>query len=453
MKREGILFGFLILILTISILSTIDITDKTITGEVTSTTNITIDVTDTKKPTFIKNQTNETLAGNTANFSLFVNDETALQNNGQYIFSINQTGAWVNDSVVNFTTTGEWANVTKVLNSTVGAVIGYQWYLTDNIQNTNHTITHHGEAFRLTTTETSTPDDSGSGSGGGGGGGIIAPITTVKDFIIDKEEILISLEKGGTKKETTIIIRNIGNTLISLNLENSGLENFMEISETSFNLNPGESKGVILEFLASKETIPDLYVGKLLVNSNGLKKEVLISVLVETRDSLFDVELEIPYRFEYVLPGENVSAEITMFNLGEEEANVFIEYIIKDENGNQIVLEEENRTIKNQVKITKTLKIPEEAASGKYIFYVKGNYLEEVAIASEFFNVGKRPFLKQRILFYTLINIVALIILFAIIYKIRKKKKLKLSSLKKENLRKLRSIERRMNRRKEIYKK
>jgi len=112
---------------------------------------LTTTVGDTTPPTFIKNQTNNTIAGLATNFSLFINDDTALNPNGQYIFSINQTGVWVNNSAVNFTTTGEWANVTILLNSTPGYLIGYQWYLTDNAQNTNHTITHHGEAFKLTT--------------------------------------------------------------------------------------------------------------------------------------------------------------------------------------------------------------------------------------------------------------------------------------------------------------
>jgi len=118
-----------------------------------TSTNRTLTV-DTTKPNFIKIQTNTTMAGETANFSIFYNDGIALHPHGQYIFSINQTGAWVNDSARNFTTTGEWANVTKVLNSTIGAVIGYQWYASDNAGNTNNSATF---AVSKLTTEDSTP--------------------------------------------------------------------------------------------------------------------------------------------------------------------------------------------------------------------------------------------------------------------------------------------------------
>ncbi len=107
---------------------------------------------DTTPPTYSLNQTNSTLAGQSTKFSLYVNDETALETNGQYIFSTNNTGVWANDSAVNFTATPSWANITKTLNSTLGISVGYRWYLTDNAGNENVT-----EIFVLTTTDGTPP--------------------------------------------------------------------------------------------------------------------------------------------------------------------------------------------------------------------------------------------------------------------------------------------------------
>ena len=91
---------------------------------------------DTTPPTFSNAQTNTTLAGATINFSILVNDETALHPNGQYIFSTNNSaGSWTNESAVNFTETPEWANVTMTLNSTSELIIGYQWYANDTESN------------------------------------------------------------------------------------------------------------------------------------------------------------------------------------------------------------------------------------------------------------------------------------------------------------------------------
>jgi lysophospholipase L1-like esterase len=111
-----------------------------------------ISIEDTTSPTYSLNQTNNTEINQSTLFSILVDDETALETNGQYIFSTNNTGEWVNDSAINFTETSSWANVTKILNDTVGVSIGYRWYLTDNSGNVNNT-----EIFILTTTQTVYP--------------------------------------------------------------------------------------------------------------------------------------------------------------------------------------------------------------------------------------------------------------------------------------------------------
>ena len=94
---------------------------------------------DTTKPTYSNNQTNSTIAGQSTLFSIQYDDNTALNPNGQWIFSTNNTGEWANESLVNFTDTPNWANVTKTLNSTVGLSIGYRWYADDNVGNINNT--------------------------------------------------------------------------------------------------------------------------------------------------------------------------------------------------------------------------------------------------------------------------------------------------------------------------
>ena len=102
---------------------------------------------DTTNPTYSNNAHNTTLNGTTCLFSIEYNDDTALHPNGQYIFSTNNTGVWINESEVNFTTTPSSANVSKTLNTTVGLSIGYRWYADDNATNINNT-----DIFTLTTT-------------------------------------------------------------------------------------------------------------------------------------------------------------------------------------------------------------------------------------------------------------------------------------------------------------
>lgn len=106
---------------------------------------------DTNSPTYSNIQSNSTIVGQSTSFSILWDDGTGLDPNGQYIFSTNNTGAWVNESVINFTATPSWANVTKTLNSTEGISIGYRWYVDDNAGNINNT-----GIFTLTTTSADT---------------------------------------------------------------------------------------------------------------------------------------------------------------------------------------------------------------------------------------------------------------------------------------------------------
>jgi len=94
---------------------------------------------DLVSPTYSAVAHNSSNAGEAALFSALWDDETALNAKGQYIFSTNNTGEWVNDTAINFTATPEWANVTKVLNDTNNTPVGYIWYATDNVQNWNAT--------------------------------------------------------------------------------------------------------------------------------------------------------------------------------------------------------------------------------------------------------------------------------------------------------------------------
>lgn len=69
-----------------------------------------------------------TLAGSTCLFSSLWSDDVGLSH---YIFRTNITGNWEDDAPVAFNSTHNWASVPKVLPSSVGVVVGYQWFVND----------------------------------------------------------------------------------------------------------------------------------------------------------------------------------------------------------------------------------------------------------------------------------------------------------------------------------
>jgi len=104
-------------------------------------------IADTQNPTYSSQSANETKAGYPVRFRILYDDNIALQSSGQYTFSTNNTGTWVNDSTRNFTATPEWINNDTILNSIIGMVVGYRWYATDNGGNQGDT-----PIYTLTTT-------------------------------------------------------------------------------------------------------------------------------------------------------------------------------------------------------------------------------------------------------------------------------------------------------------
>jgi len=274
------------------------------------------------------------------------------------------------------------------------------------------------------------------GGGGGGGGG-------KKDFSIDKETISVTLKQGGTEKDF-FIIKNTGNKELDFTIQTENIEEFLKISESDFSLNAGESKTIVLDFLSRAEVIPNLYLGKLIIKGDGIEKEILVSVEVESRSPIFDVKIEIPKRFLYLMPGEELISNIKIFNLERETTtDVFVEYIIKDEEENEILCETETIFVETQTSFTKSFEIPRNIKSGPYIFYVRTSYNGEIASSTAWFNIGKTSFMSFILRNLNIIGIIlgiisTFIILIVILRKLNKikitpiKKVLKKKSIKKE---------------------
>ena len=262
-----------------------------------------------------------------------------------------------------------------------------------------------------------TPTEAPPGGGGGGGTANI-----IKQFSLDKEKIQITLKQGETKKET-ITIKNTGNQKIKITLDTK-LEEFMKISETSFDLNAGEAKIIILDFIVREDTNPDLYIGKLNIKAEGLQKEILIAIEVESKKPLFDVKVEIPKRFQTIMPGEEIMANIKLYSLGKTgRVDVSVEYKIKDKEGKEIISEHETIAVETQTSFVKELKIPENANFGTYMLYVKAVYDHETASSSAWFIVGKKPFFTKENIILIITVVIILIFILIILIELRKIRK------------------------------
>ncbi len=190
-------------------------------------------------------------------------------------------------------------------------------------------------------------------------------------FTVDTEKILVSLFQGEVKTKT-IVVKNTGRTRLELELEILKLGNLISLSEDRFFLDAGESKTITIDFISREDLTPDLYLGSIIIKSAGKEKNILISIEIESRDALFDVEAEILKEFKLIEPGNEIVSEIKLFNLGSSDGvEVLVEYEIRNEEGNKIIKESEMVVVETQSSFAKRFFIPKEASIGYYILYVK----------------------------------------------------------------------------------
>ena len=257
------------------------------------------------------------------------------------------------------------------------------------------------------------------GGGGGGGGGIFSFLIPKKatSFSTDVDQIKIITTPGQVITKKVIVTNNL-NKQLTIDLSKTDLEGFLDLKESKLTLNPKESKEISLDFVVNSETIPDMYVGKLILTNSGdnsEQSEVLIILEVESGGVLLDVNAEVVKEYSSVPPGQDVLVKVSLFNLAEADKrkDVAMNYIIKSENGEKIAEEKETIAIETQMGWIKRITIPEGTQYGKYIIYITATTADgKVAGASDTFNVVAPETAK----IYILVIILSMIVLGIVIY-------------------------------------
>lgn len=218
-------------------------------------------------------------------------------------------------------------------------------------------------------------------SGGGGGRVIVLP-----GFLLDQDSLKVLLKVGGTT-EKSVKITNTGDTVLDISIIFSDLERFVDVSETEFELDVGESKSVVFYFNALSG-VAGVYSGEILFKGDSLEISLPVMIEVEERGIVLDLRLNIPEELRQLKKGEDVSAKVALFNLGGTDAiNVFVKYIVKNINGEELVSEEETIGITEGTSFIKKIDLPEDIGYGDYVFYAEANYEDNKAVSGSLFEV------------------------------------------------------------------
>jgi len=267
--------------------------------------------------------------------------------------------------------------------------------------------------FSIYTSEeipTETPE-----GGSGGSGGISIP-AKASGFETSPELIKVIIKKGETFN-TSIKIKNIGTSPREFKIETTILKDTIFISESKFSLKPQEEKEIILTFSPSEDLKEDTYTGKIKISSENQEKEIPIIFSLKSKIILFDLTLLIPSQYKEVKPGEDVSFQISIFNLiDKEKVDVEITYYIKDFKGNTIAEQTSIIGVETQASFSRTIKLPKNIKEGQYIIGANVIYNQSIGTASDIFNVRiLESALIKGLIPISIILVIGLIILIALI--------------------------------------
>ena len=266
----------------------------------------------------------------------------------------------------------------------------------------------------------SCPVGGSEGSSGGGGRGTGS---VIKDFSADPELINVVV-KVGESFEKEITIKNLESVDQSFVLSlTDSLDGLVLISERSFILEANEEKKIILTFVTLNNNLK-VYIGKLIIQASSNRKEINIINSIESKEVLFDINLDIPASNRNLNPGEDLKIQLTLFNLGDiGKTDVELEYIIKDFEGNIIYEESEMIIVETQISYSKEIHLGSDILPGEYVVFAVARYGASIGTSSFLFQVEdpKENLLDRynRHLIIAMIFLILVLLLF-VIYKFGK---------------------------------
>jgi len=244
------------------------------------------------------------------------------------------------------------------------------------------------------------------------------------------DQILIKVlvkEKEFIEKELRVM--NVHEDEQTIRIETKEISHLVNVLDKEFTIKPGQTKIVRLNFssfdaVQKNEQEPGVYIGKIVAKTDSYEKEVPVVVEIESRNVLFDMNLNPIARDRTVTQGSSTTFEIRVFNLQSIESfNIDMDFFVKDINGNTIVSESESVVVQTQASFFKTLKIPEKLKTGNYVFVAQASLGNSVGTASYLFEVEEVAEEKQFSRFLAFcrndplcwaLSVIVLLLLFAI---------------------------------------
>jgi cell division protein FtsB len=223
---------------------------------------------------------------------------------------------------------------------------------------------------------------------------VSAPSASLANFSVEPEFVPILLLQG-TGQSKSIDIINYGKGRLNVTLEGFNLDNFLVISEKSFNIDAGKKKTINLNFFAASEQKPGVYTGRIMVSSGQISKTINVVVEVKEGNPLFDLSIRVLPEYKSVNAGDTIKTNISMENLGAGQSVVNLRIYITDFDRHIIYQSSKEIVgVVNKLNLERELIIPSDAPAGKYLAIAEIEYAGFKAETYDTFDVVEKTVAK-----------------------------------------------------------
>ncbi len=253
----------------------------------------------------------------------------------------------------------------------------------------------------------------------------------------------VSLHTGETSTKP-FSIRGIKDDSVSLEVINLVGS---KLSEDSFFISASEVKTVNVNFDSTNLT-PGVYFGYVSIKTKEDEKKLPLLLEVESKDVLFDADLNIPPVYSEVYPGGRIISQVSIFDLtfGTDEIHSYqvdLEYSIHKSDGTLISSEQERVVVNGDTTLTKSISLPKNIEEDVYFVTLVVKYGNSVGVSSSLFSVNNKTFFDNSLFNFSYLGwivflIIILFIIFVFIYLLRDRDKMFLE-IKKQNCLELQS--------------
>ncbi|MEK6936013.1 MAG: hypothetical protein AABW67_04435 [Nanoarchaeota archaeon] len=209
-----------------------------------------------------------------------------------------------------------------------------------------------------------------------------------QEFDLDTLFLKVALKEGG-ESVNNIKVTNINSYSENFSIQINGINNLIKLDEYNFVLEPDKTKNIKIIFNASNQN-SGVYLGALKIFSNGNTKEVPIILEIETKEVLFDGNLNLFPQTTNIIPGQKLNAEIKIFDLttiGIGKSNLELTYAIKSFDGRNIIFESENVVVDTRLDYSRSIDLPKNIRLGDYVLYTLLKYKNSTGTSSAFFKI------------------------------------------------------------------